>query len=174
LPKKSTVLEVIEGDESSLEDVKKLVHGCDAVLSTLGSNDGFWNQTKQTTYYSTTAATIVKACQEESVKRLIGMTSSGVEHDNDAPLLYRATTRRMHMPTFRDMNKMEDIIEDSKLEWTLVRPSKLIHDKSKEFRVRDRANPKKGRKISHRDTAKFMVDEAEENKWINQHPALAY
>lgn len=176
IDKNDANLNVIQGDTFSVPDLRKVFHGCDAVLSALGSG-GFFKQTKKTTFYSASATCIVEAMREEGVKRLIAITSSGVEEDKGAPLFYRLIIRRLLMPTYNDMNLMEAIIEkemENGLEWTIVRPSFLINGKSKTYRANDRANPAKGWIIHRVDTAKFMVDELKERKWISKHPALAY
>lgn len=128
----------------------------------------------QTTFYSDTTHIMLEALRGAGVNRLIAITSSGVEHDKDAPLFYRALIRKLLMNTYKDMDKMEKMIEQAPgLRWTIVRPSYLTDGKSKEYRVRDRYNPEKGWMISRTDTAKYMLEEAERGEWIGKHPALA-
>lgn len=170
---KQEKLTVVQGDAFKEEDVQTAIRGCDVVLSALGSG-GFIKQTKKTTFYSESAKCLIEAMRKEGMKRLIAITSSGVEHDPGAPLFYKLIIRKLLMPTYIDMKKMEHIIEaESGLQYTLVRPSYLINGKSKPYRVNDRANPAKGWMISRVDTAKFMMGEAKEGKWIGKHPALA-
>lgn len=171
---KNENLTVVQGDAFSVNDLCKLMQGTDVVLSALGGGS-FREHTIPTTFYSTTAENILNAMKKVNVKRLLAITSSGVEHDAGAPWWYRKIIRKMLMPAYKDMYKMELLLENTpELDWTLVRPSYMQNNKSKEYRVNDRLDPVNGWTIGRIDTAKFMVDEASANQWVHKHPALAY
>ena len=135
---------------------------------------GSWANLRSTTFHSDTAAIIIEAMREEGVRRLIAITSSGVEHDAGMPFFYRWLVRPLLMPTYADMQRMEQAVETAPgLVWTLVRPSYLTDGESEQYRVRDRKNPERGWMISRTDAAKFMLGEAIANEWVSKHPALA-
>lgn len=170
---KNERLTVVQGDAFKEIDVQTVIRGCDVVLSALGSGS-FLQQARKTTFYSETAKCLVKAMRKEGMKRLVAITSSGVEENPGASLPFKLFVRKLLMPTYLDMKKMEDIIEaENGLQYTFVRPSYLTSGKSKPYRVNDRTSPSRGSMISRRDVAKFMVGEAKEGKWIGRHPALA-
>lgn len=79
------------------------------------------------------------------------------------------------MPSYQDMGRLETIIEESDLEWTIVRPPYLnpSFKKSKEYQLNDLTFVKGCWKIGRIDVAKFMVDEAAESKWVGKHPTIA-
>jgi uncharacterized protein YbjT (DUF2867 family) len=113
-------------DASSLVDV---VDGADAVLSTLGVPFSF----KPIDTYSVGMRNIVTAMQKASVRRLVVVSSTGAYHYPDrrnTPLSLRlfepVITRTIGKSTYDDQRRMEDIVRNSGLEWTIVRPSGLF------------------------------------------------
>lgn len=169
-------LKVIQGDALSVNDIVTLIKGVDVVLSALGGGS-FRDSMKETTFYSDSAKNIVKAMEMENVTRLIVITSVGVEHDKGQPWFYRLLLRPLLMPTYKDMSRMETVIEESKtLEWTIVRPPYLDPSvkKSKNYQLKDKTCVKGCWKIGRIDVAKFMVDEAADGNWIGKHPTIAF
>lgn len=110
--------------------------------------------------------------QKEGVSRLIAITSSGVEENRADPWFYKWFFRKLLMPTYKDMVRMEEVVESSGLQWTLVRPSYLVDKDTTDTRVQDRKNPPNGWLVSRAATANFMVNEAHEGAWIGKRPAL--
>jgi uncharacterized protein YbjT (DUF2867 family) len=113
-------------DASSLVDV---VDGADAVLSTLGVPFSF----KPIDTYSVGLRNIIEAMQKTSIRRLVIVSSTGAYHypgRRDTPLSLRLfepiITRTIGKSTYDDQRRMEDIVRDSDLDWTIVRPSGLF------------------------------------------------
>jgi nucleoside-diphosphate-sugar epimerase len=113
-------------DASSLVDV---VDGADAVLSTLGVPFSF----KPIDTYSVGMRNVIEAMQKTSVRRLVIVSSTGAYHypgRRDTPLSLRlfepVITRTIGKTTYDDQRRMEDIVRDSGLDWTIVRPSGLF------------------------------------------------
>jgi uncharacterized protein YbjT (DUF2867 family) len=113
-------------DASSLVDV---VDGAGAVLSTLGVPFS----RKPIDTYSVGVRNIVTAMQEASVRRLIVVSSTGAYHypgRRNTPLSLRLfepiITRTIGKTTYDDQRRMEDIVRNSGLDWTIVRPSGLF------------------------------------------------
>ena len=70
---------------------------------------------------------------------------------------------------------MEEIIEKSDLNWTIVRPG-LLKDKPLTEKYKVETQLFKGVKIgsiNRSDVADFMVKEAENQQYIKQYPALS-
>ncbi|MEV4515800.1 NAD(P)H-binding protein [Dactylosporangium sp. NPDC049525] len=122
-------LTVVTGDVLDPGTAERAVAGADAVLSTLGTA-----LTRQpVTMYSQAAANIVAAMHRHGVKRLLAVSSSvmdptwrptGERFFNTVmdPLFNRRMGRTVH----DDMRRMEALVRDSELDWTLVRPSGLF------------------------------------------------
>lgn len=113
-------------DASSLVDV---VDGADAVLSTLGVPFS----RKPIDTYSVGVRNIVTAMQKASVRRLVVVSSTGAYHypgRRNTPLSLRLfepiITRTIGKSTYDDQRRMEDIVRNSGLDWTIVRPSGLF------------------------------------------------
>jgi uncharacterized protein YbjT (DUF2867 family) len=113
-------------DAGSLVDV---VDGADAVLSTLGVPFS----RKPIDTYSVGVRNIVTAMQEASVRRLVVVSSTGAYHypgRRNTPLSLRLfepiITRTIGKTTYDDQRRMEDIVRNSGLDWTIVRPSGLF------------------------------------------------
>lgn len=113
-------------DASSLADV---MDGADAVLSTLGVPFS----RKPIDTYSVGVCNIVDAMRNTAVRRLIVVSSTGAYHYPnrvDTPFALRIAepviTRTIGKTTYDDQRRMETIVRDSDLDWTIVRPSGLF------------------------------------------------
>lgn len=113
-------------DAAALVDI---VAGCDVVLSTLGVP--FTREPVDT--YSVGTANIVAAIHETDALRLVMVSSTGTYHypgRTGAPFALRlfepAITRTIGKTVYDDMRRMEEIVRDSALDWTIVRPSGLF------------------------------------------------
>lgn len=168
-------LAVIKGDATDAKHLGEVFEGCEAVVSCLG-NGTFFDQRKPTTFYTDTARAILEAMDTAgaTARRLLAITSSGVEDDPTAPWFYRKVVKPQ-LKTYENMTAMEKLVEGSDKGWTIVRPSWLRPgDATKKYRVEDRKNPAKGYKISVGDVAHFIVKELTDPQWDRKHPALAY
>lgn len=113
-------------DTRALIDV---IGGADAVLSSLGVPFSL----RRIDTYSVGAANIVAAMHETGVRRLVAVTSTGAypyPGRIDPPAWLRivepVVTRTIGKSTYDDQRRMENIIRDSGLDWTIVRPSGLF------------------------------------------------
>jgi nucleoside-diphosphate-sugar epimerase len=106
-----------------------VVDGADAVLSTLGVQ--FTREPVDT--YSSGTRSIVAAMRQTGVRRLVVVSSTGaypVKGRRNAPLALRAfepiITRTIGKTVYDDIRRMETVVRDSGLDWTIVRPSGLF------------------------------------------------
>ena len=113
-------------EPGSLADV---VHGADAVVSTLGVPFS----TRPIDTYSVGVRNIVDAMRTTGGRRLVVVSSTGAYHYPnriDTPLSLRifepVITRTIGKTTYDDQRRMEDIVRASGLDWTVVRPSGLF------------------------------------------------
>ena len=169
-PLSSSNLDVVAADVTDPEGVKRvLATGARAVISTYGVP---YTRDK-VTVYSRGAATIVRAMIEHGVERLVCVTSStlATEHAPGESLF----GRRILHPLLRnilgrtlydDMERMERIVRDSDLDWTIVRPGGLFDtaEPTDDFEVAAQHLP--GRVTSRADLAATLLREATER----QHP----
>jgi nucleoside-diphosphate-sugar epimerase len=113
-------------DAGALIDI---MAGADAVVSTLGVP--FSRQPVHT--YSVGTANIVAAMEKTGVRRLVVVSSSGAyppANRTDAPFALRlfepVITKTIGKTVYDDIRRMEAVVRDSGLEWTIVRPSGLF------------------------------------------------
>jgi putative NADH-flavin reductase len=121
-----TVAGVDVRDASSVAGV---IGGADAVLSTLGVPFSV----RPIDTYSVGIRNIVAGMREAAVRRLVVVSSTGASHYPnriDTPFALRIVepviTRTIGKTTYDDQRRMEAIVRDSGLDWTIVRPSGLF------------------------------------------------
>ena len=120
---------VAGADVRKAETIVDVVAGADAALSTLGVP--FTRDAVDT--YSVGTANIVGAMNTAGVRRLVVVSSSGAfpaAGRTGAPIALRffepVITKTIGKTVYDDMRRMETIVRDSGLDWTIVRPSGLF------------------------------------------------
>ncbi|MCL1871776.1 MAG: NAD(P)H-binding protein [Promicromonosporaceae bacterium] len=126
-------LDVAAADVLDAAAVDAVVEGRDAVLSALGVPAG----RAAISTYSRGTANIVAAMDRHRVRRLVVVSSSGVD-PRPYPgagwvfnrLLLPYVTRVLGRTMYDDMRRMEALVRAGDLDWTIVRPSALYHSPS--------------------------------------------
>ena len=117
----------VAGADVRCDDLAGVVGGAGAVLSTLGVP--FTRQPVDT--YSLGTRNVVNAMRESGVSRLVVVSSTGAYPvRGHTPLALRLfepiITRTIGKTVYDDIRRMETVVRDSGLEWTIVRPSGLF------------------------------------------------
>lgn len=165
-------LTVTEGDARDAASVAGVVKGADAVMSALGPRGA-----KSPGLLAGAAANTVAAMNDAEVRRLIAVSASGafIGADPDTSALIKLILPRVFAKLYADVRRMEDVIRASDLEWTLVRPTRLVSGPATgQYRTRSDFPPRGGMKIASADVAQFMVDALSQHSWIGASPVLAY
>lgn len=121
-------LTVAQADVRDASAVRPVIDGVDAVISTLGVT--FTREPVDT--YSLGTGNIVAAMRAVGTLRLVVVSSSATypTRRRRAPLTLRLVepiiTRTIGKTVYDDMRRMESIVRDSGLDWTIVRPSGLF------------------------------------------------
>lgn len=149
--------------------VDAAIGGADAVLSTLGAR--FSRDTITT--YSASATAITEAMIRHDVRRLL-VVSSSVADANWRPtgahffnyVLDPLVNRRLGHTLHQDMRRMEIVIRQKDLDWTLVRPSGLFdHPDVTDYRTAEHSAD--GVFTARTDLAASMVRELEEGRYLH-------
>ncbi|MEU9502294.1 SDR family oxidoreductase [Streptomyces sp. NPDC048196] len=152
-------LTVVRTDPLDPASVKTVVDGADAVLSGMGQA-GRHDPLRPA---STSARAVVEAMTATGVRRLLvvsagplNRTGAGqpfLSHRVFGPLLWAALKE-----VYTDLTRMEAVLRDSGLDWTAVRPPRLL-DRPGEGRYRHavEAGPA-GSVIARADVARAMLD----------------
>ncbi|CAN8062069.1 unnamed protein product [Agarophyton chilense] len=166
-----TVCKIDFDDQQSILAALK---GSDAVISAVGTG-ALRSARKRTSLYSNAVQALRTAMRQLGMKRIIVLSSSGVDEEDNAPAFYNCIIRRYLMNTYIDMARMETILSESDdLEWTSVRLSYLVDCKSQTYIVKDKSLDEGNFKIGFKDAADFVAKEVLEGKWVRKMPALAY
>jgi putative NADH-flavin reductase len=128
-PFTDSALTVARADVHDANAVADIVADTDAVLSTLGVP--FTREPVST--YSRGTANIVTAMQSSGVTRLVVVSSTGAypaPSRTGAPFALRlfepVITKTIGKTVYDDIRRMESVVRDSDLDWTIVRPSGLF------------------------------------------------
>lgn len=163
-----TGLAVAVADATDQAAVDAAIGGTDAVLSALGAR---FSKGPISTY-SASAAVITEAMARHGVKRLLAISSSiadphwrptGAHFFNHVldPLVNRRLGRTLH----EDMRRMEDVIRERDLDWTLVRPSGLFdHPVVTDFHTAETSAD--GVFTARADVAASMLRELVERRYV--------
>ncbi|MBL7786141.1 MAG: NAD(P)H-binding protein [Chitinophagales bacterium] len=169
-------LKVIEGSVLDKNTVNAVLKNQDAVIQSLGvggKGDG-----KPTTFVSDANKIIMEEMEKTNVKRLIAMSNIGAGNSLAfTPWIFRKLVLPYFMKWLQvivdDKNRMEPMIMNSNLDWTIVRSAGMV-DKPAKGKVNDTLIGE-GLKltITLADLAKFMVDQIEDKKYIKQAPSIS-
>lgn len=161
-------LAVAVADATDPEAVDAAIGGTDAVLSALGAR--FSKETITT--YSASATAITGAMAGHGIKRLLTVSSSiadpnwrptGAHFFNHVldPLVNRRLGRTLH----EDMRRMEAVIRETNLDWTLVRPSGLFeHASVTDYQTAESSAD--GVFTARADLAASMLRELEDQRYV--------
>jgi putative NADH-flavin reductase len=167
-----TGLTVVHGDALDGAAVAETIAGADAVVSALGPRGA-----KAESLLAGAAANVVAAMDKTGARRLACVSAAGayIGGDPDTGWLIKAVLPRVFAAQFADVREMENVIRDSGLEWTIVRPVRLVNGPGTgRYRVRPDFPPPHGRTIARADVAHFIAAVLTEDAWLHEAPAVAY
>jgi putative NADH-flavin reductase len=96
--------------------------GLDAIGSIVGAGTLF-EARRVTDLYVVSTRNLVDACRAASAPRLVVVSSAGVEPQPNDGFFYTHVLKRFFLQRmYDDMRRMEALLEDSALGWTIVRP----------------------------------------------------
>lgn len=82
---------------------------------------------------------------------------------------------RVFAKIYADVRQMESAVAASGLDWTLVRPTRLVNTQATgSYRVRPDYPPRGGGKIGRADVAQFIAETLTRRNWVGCRPTLAY
>jgi putative NADH-flavin reductase len=161
----SPQLSIIQGDVTIFEDVLNSIKGADAVLCAIG--DGAKGKVR-----TTGTRNIVNAMESSGVKRLVCQTTLGLgESWHNLNFFWKHIMFGLILKkAYMDHQLQEDIIMESNLDFTIVRPSAFTNEPStRNFKVGFDARIKNlSLKISRADVAYFMVEQLSSDKFIKK------
>lgn len=166
-------LNTISGDVFNPSEVEKAIEGHDVVAIVLGSG-----KSRKSMVRSEGTKSIINAMQQKGVKRLICQSTLGAKESNDNLNFFwkRIMFGWFLKQVFEDHELQETLVEQSNLEWTIVRPGAFTDGRKTEnylhgFSPKDRSVKLK---ISRADVADFILRQVTDNRYLKQSPGLSY
>lgn len=160
LPVEHDRLEVVTADITSADALLPVVKAQDAVLSALGARGN-----EQAGIVSRACRAILKAMEEGGTKRLLVVSAApvGPSPEGDGFIvrfLLTPLVRRAFAPQYADLTVMEeDVLTTSGVEWTIVRPPRLLEGAaSGTYRRSLDGNVPNGTSLDRADLARALLD----------------
>ena len=176
IPSKHKNLTIVEGNVLDPQMVASILHHQEAVIQCLGvggKGDG-----KSTTFISDATKVIVDEMQKQNIKRLIAMSNVGAGNSiTFQPWFFTKIILPYFMKWLKviieDKNRMEPIIMNSNLDWTIVRCPNIVDKPAKG--TCNATLDGKGLKLSITlpDLSKFIVDRMKQTAFIKQAPTVS-
>jgi putative NADH-flavin reductase len=169
-------LTILEGDALDRASVAKALRNQDAVFQCLGvggKGDG-----KPNSFVSDATALLVEEMQQQQVKRLIAMSNVGAGNSMAfLPAFFTKIilplTMKWLQAIIEDKNRMEPIIMNSRLDWTIARCPNILDKKARN--TCHVSLDGKGLKwsITLPDMAEWMVGQLTDRTYIRQAPCIS-
>lgn len=165
-------LKLVQGDVLNQADVNGAVDGKDAVISALGVRDR-----GPTTVFSTGTANVLAAMKAHGVRRLVAISTAGLDRDADVPLLMKLVSNlivaRMFQNLYRDQARMEEIMAASDADWTVVRAT-MLTDKPATGTYRTGERLRRPERIGRADLAAYLLACLDDPQTIHKKVTISY
>jgi putative NADH-flavin reductase len=166
-------LSIVQGDVLDPARVEAAAGGKDAVLCALGTPNR-----SGTTVLSTGTKNILAAMEKLGVRRLVCETTLGLgDSKAEAGFFYlHVLVPLAFKHVFADKQRQEQLIEQSGLDWVIVRPSRLTDGpRTAVYRtgLHLKLSPL-GAKISRADVADFMLKQVTNTTWLRKAVGISY
>ncbi|MUL40588.1 NAD(P)H-binding protein [Streptomonospora sp. PA3] len=166
-------LSVTRADVADADALEGLVAGRDAVVSALGHRGK-----GPATVCRRSAAAAAEAMGRTGVRRLVVVSAAGlVTDEGDGPLtrlVVKPLLQRILRDHFADLAAMEETVRASGLDYTIVRPPRLVdRPRTGRYRTAVEISVRGGRNLSRADTADCMLACLEKGEPVRAaiHPA---
>ncbi|NDA60566.1 MAG: NAD(P)-dependent oxidoreductase [Chitinophagia bacterium] len=166
-------LKMILGDATNKADLRNSIQNAEAIIVTLGTGKNM----KVTTLFSDFAKLIVEIHRENKIDvPFIFVTGFGAgESKNYVSWLVKLFLKYFLKDVYADKTKMEEIITHTDINWTVVRPGRLL-DKQLTEKYRVENTLFKGINIgaiNRADVADFLIKQAEKQTELKKYIGLS-
>lgn len=168
-------LKVFQGDASNAMQLYRAAAGCSAAISVLNisrKTDFPWSKLSTPEHYLSSVMTnLVKAFPNVKVNPLIVCSAWGVgDSKKDLPFWFRLMVDYSNIGVaYRDHERQEKILEDSSLNWVIVRPTGLTNSEDfQEVKAIQDNSTKPKLTINRKTLASFMLDCVSDKSYWNK------
>ena len=161
-------LQIIPGNVLDPNTVAGAVARSEAVIVSLGNT-----KNNPDDVVSQGTRHVVDAMQQHGVQRLIIVSSLGVGDSKDqVPLYFKLIAKTVLRKAMQDKERQEQIVRDSGLDWTIVRPGGLRDGgPTGDYRVATDGSLTAGM-IQRGDVADFVLKQLDSTKYVGRAPAV--
>jgi putative NADH-flavin reductase len=165
-------LEKVQGDALSGKDVGAALQEIDVVIQTLGV--GLGDLIRPVSLFSTATRVLVAAMTSHGVQRLICVTGFGAgDSRSSVGCLQRIPFQAVFGRAYDDKSKQERLIEQSSLDWTIVRPGVLTDGpRTERYKLLETASEWRNGIISRSNVADFLVRLIDDPSYVRKAPVL--
>jgi putative NADH-flavin reductase len=171
---------VYEGSPLDKTVLGNAMQECEAIVSALNisrTSDWPWAKLRSPKdLLSETMKKIIDLAPQHTIQRIIFISAWGVaETRKDIPGWFRWLIEHSNIRyPYEDHARQEELLKQTFLQWTSVRPAGLTNSKKKkEIIVSLNNNPKPSLMISRLNVAVFMLDVLEKNLYVGERPVIS-
>ncbi len=167
--------QLVTGSVTDSAFVAKVCHGADIVISAVGTM-----QYKQpVTLYSAGTQALIVGMQQANVHRIIVLSAGGatIEPNDTWPfrLIFKPILQHVFHYLYADMLQMERLLENSDLDWTILRLSYLTgKPKTTKYRTQVEGAVSFGFSIGRADVAHYIVEHLNDETTFRHPIGIAY
>lgn len=157
---------MIRGDVLDIQALSNALPGQDAVVYAIGVKS-----TGRTTLFSQSTRLLLGAMEQQQVKRLVCITGVGAgETKGHGGFLYDHFIFPLFTRNrYADKELQEQLIRQSNLDWTIVRPAPFSEGKpNAAFQVLSEVGKVVLRKVSRAEVASFVLGELENRQYLQK------
>lgn len=162
----------VNGNATSISDLKRVIANADAVIVTIGTK-----QKKGTTLFSDTAKALITAATASGFSGpVLVVTGFGTGNSSNYLSFFMKTVISLFLKDqYKDKTVMEELIGSSALKWEIVRPGMLTDNfKTDNYKVLpDLYTGITINKIARTNVAHFLITQAENPTLLYKYPALS-
>ena len=167
-------LTVLKGDLLNYEFVQGVVRDCDCAIITFGQRPPY-----KDIFCEEATANITRALKELNIPRLICLTGA-IAGESDKNLtvpfkIFRKALARKYKDVFNDRIKQESIVKESSLQWTIVKPPRLVENGERRiFIYSESLKMGLGSSIGFDDLAEFLVEQINSKDYFHKSVYVKY
>lgn len=168
-------LTILKGNPINIQDLELAMKDCDAMISALNisrTSDFPWASLRTPkTYLSDVMEKVITVAKKFSVNRVVICSAWGVlETRKDIPFWFRWTIDFSNISVaYKDHERQEKLLEDSHLNWTIVRPTGLINTQHlQSVKETFQNKPKPSLLIGRSTVAHYMVESLKNQELFGQ------
>lgn len=164
-------VDVVVGDARDRAALDRLLAGADVVVSALGP------VAKDPSLHQETARALVAAMRAAGVRRFVGISGAGVDVPGDRKSrrdrVISALIQRLGGAVVADKPAEHRVWASSGLDWTLVRPPRLVDGPATGAVEHDAHRSPRRTRITREDLARFLVDQVADDRYVGEAPLVA-